>query len=161
VSKKGLKRPPEKQRCGRCSSTDLKHYIAGIYWCRSCGGVYKPDPLPIGIMVCPVSSPDPNASPITVLTVSQPYTPIMPDPGPSPELPYSPSDLVTLDQAAGKVHRSKRTLERYKTKGTMPAPAVEGGGGRPDLWEWKTLGPWLEQTFGIKQPDRFPGKRES
>ncbi len=43
-------------------------------------------------------------------------------------------DLVTLDQAAGMVHKSKRTLEREKTKGTLPPPSVEGGGGKADLY---------------------------
>ena len=41
------------------------------------------------------------------------------------------ADLVTLDQAAAMVHRSKRTLERHKTKGTLPDPAVQGGAGGP------------------------------
>src|SRR5215213_6136420 len=40
----------------------------------------------------------------------------------APEAP----DLVTLNQAAGIVHRSKRSLERYKTQGKLPDPAVEG-----------------------------------
>jgi hypothetical protein len=42
-----------------------------------------------------------------------------------------PKDLVTLDQAAAIVHRSKRTLERQKTKGGLPAPVIEGGVGTP------------------------------
>ncbi|GAC1473484.1 MAG: hypothetical protein NVSMB9_22180 [Isosphaeraceae bacterium] len=65
-------------------------------------------------------------------------------------------DLVTLDQAASMVHTSKRTLERYKTKGTLPAPVVEGGGGRADRYLWSTIGPWLEEKFGIKQPAKYP-----
>lgn len=65
-------------------------------------------------------------------------------------------DLVTLDQAAGMVHKSKRTLERCKTKGEMPDPHVEGGGGKPDLFHWPTLRPWLETKFGIKLPARHP-----
>ena len=69
--------------------------------------------------------------------------------------------LVTLDQAAAMVHRSKRTLERHKTRGTLPAPAVEGGGGRADLYEWTILRPWLTGEFGIQLPDRYPTRRES
>jgi hypothetical protein len=70
-------------------------------------------------------------------------------------------DLVTLSQAAGMVHRSKRALEYYKTKGDLPHPKVEGGGGMADLYDWKTLRPWLEARFGIKQPDTFPANRRS
>jgi hypothetical protein len=65
-------------------------------------------------------------------------------------------DLVTLDQAAAMVHRSKRTLERFKTRGSFPAPAVEGGGGRADLFEWSMLRTWLTGEFGIRLPDKFP-----
>jgi hypothetical protein len=72
---------------------------------------------------------------------------------PPDELP----DLVTLDQAAAAVHRQKRTLERRKTEGKLPAPMVDGGGGKPDLWDWSTLRPWLEKEYGIDLPKRFPG----
>jgi hypothetical protein len=64
-----------------------------------------------------------------------------------------------LNQAAGIVHRSKRTLERYKTTGKLPAPAVEGGGGKPDFYDWKVMRPWLESEFGIKLPEVFPANR--
>ena len=67
-------------------------------------------------------------------------------------------DLVTLDQAAAMVHKSKRTLERYKTRGKLPAPTVEGGGGKADLFAWKTIRPWLTETFNIQLPDEYPGK---
>ena len=70
-------------------------------------------------------------------------------------------DLVTLAQAAAMAHRTKRALEYYKTKGTLPTPSVEGGGGQADLYDWKTIGPWLESTFGVKQPGRFPASRRS
>jgi hypothetical protein len=76
---------------------------------------------------------------------------------PAEELP----DLVTLDQAASIVHRSKRTLERYKTKGSLPAPAVEGGGGQADYWEWVTIRPVLERLFKRKLPARFPASRRT
>jgi hypothetical protein len=75
--------------------------------------------------------------------------------------PYYPADLVTLNQAAGMVHRSKRTLEVYKTEGRLPAPTVEGGGGRPDLWDWAVIRPWLTQTFGINLPESFPANRRN
>jgi hypothetical protein len=73
--------------------------------------------------------------------------------------PVEPPDLVTLNQAAAIVHTSKRTLERYKTKGKLPAPAVEGGGGKADRYDWKTMRPWLESEFGIKLPETFPANR--
>ena len=68
-------------------------------------------------------------------------------------------DLVTLDKAAASVHRKKRALEHYKTRGRLPAPTVEGGGGKPDLWEWKVIRPWLESEFHIKLPETYPGNR--
>ncbi len=64
-------------------------------------------------------------------------------------------DRVTLDQAAAAVHRKKRTLERRKTEGTLPPPTVEGGGGKPDLWDWTVLRPWLQNEFGVILPERF------
>ena len=67
--------------------------------------------------------------------------------------------LVTLDQAAGMVHRSKRTLERHKTRGKLPTPTVEGGGGRADFWDWDTIRPWLETTFNLELSARFPASR--
>ncbi len=79
----------------------------------------------------------------------------------TPENPDEVLDFVTLDQAAAMVNRSKRTLERYKTKGTLPVPAVEGGGGRADRWNWKTMGPWLEKEFGIKLPTTFPANHRT
>lgn len=69
-------------------------------------------------------------------------------------------DLVTLAQAAGMVHRAKRSLERYKSKG-LPMPTVDGGGGRPDLWDWAVLRPWLEEEFGFRLPATFPARRGS
>jgi hypothetical protein len=74
--------------------------------------------------------------------------------------PDDPTCLVTLDQAAAVVHRSKRTLERYKTDGKLPVPTFEGGGGRADFWDWETIRPRLEEIFGIKLPNRFPASRQ-
>ena len=70
-----------------------------------------------------------------------------------PEAPAELPDLVTLDQAAASVHRKKRTLEHYKTKGSLPAPTIEGGGGKPDLWEWRVIRPWLEAEFKMSLPE--------
>ena len=64
------------------------------------------------------------------------------------------SDLVTLDEAAAIVHRSKRTLENYLRR--MPAPHIQGGGGKPSLWKWNVLRPWLESQFIPDLPRRFP-----
>lgn len=68
-------------------------------------------------------------------------------------------DLVTLDQAAAIVNMSKRTLERYKTKGALPSPAVEGGGGKADRYDWTTMRAWLIETFKIDLPEKFPRPR--
>ena len=67
--------------------------------------------------------------------------------------------LVTLDQAAASVHMSKRTLEREKTRGHLPAPTVEGGGGKADKWDWSVMRPWLTATYGVELPTVFPANR--
>ncbi|HZV03801.1 MAG TPA: hypothetical protein VE999_01810 [Gemmataceae bacterium] len=61
---------------------------------------------------------------------------------------------ITLDQAAALVNRSKRTLERCKDR--MPAPAIEGGGGKPAEWLWSELRPWLEREYGRPLPEIPP-----
>jgi hypothetical protein len=78
-----------------------------------------------------------------------------------PEAPAELPDLVTLSQAAAIVNKSKRALEHYKTRGEFPAPDIKGGGGKADLWNWKTLHPWLEERFGMKLPETFPGNRRN
>jgi len=67
----------------------------------------------------------------------------------------SQEDYVTLDQIAAMVSRSKRTLEKYKSRKTnpMPAPDVEGGGGRPAEWNWSKIRLWLIQEFGRQLPE--------
>jgi hypothetical protein len=82
------------------------------------------------------------------------------------EAPTAPEDadcLVTLDQAAAMVSRSKRTLEHYKRHKTkqLPDPDSSGGGGRADEWKWSTIRPWLEQVFNRKLPERYPRRRPS
>ena len=60
-----------------------------------------------------------------------------------------PEELVTLDQMAATVHRSKRTLERYLKE--MPLPRVRSAKGRgfANRWAWSDVRPWLEAKFGI------------
>ena len=65
-----------------------------------------------------------------------------------------PEQLVTLDQIAAMVHRSKRSLERYRKR--MPVPRVRGRRGRPHLWAWAEVRPWLEATFDLRLPEQFP-----
>lgn len=65
------------------------------------------------------------------------------------------TDLVSLDQAASIVHRKKRALEAYKSKG-LPDPDIKGGGGKPNLWKWQTIRPFLLR-FRPDLPERFPG----
>jgi hypothetical protein len=71
----------------------------------------------------------------------------------------SPNDLVTLDQCAAIAGVSKRTLERHKTRGRLPEPAVEGGGGKAARYHWSVMRPWLEAKFGIRLSETFPASR--
>ena len=75
--------------------------------------------------------------------------------------PAKPPDLVTLDQAAGIVHKSKRAPEYYKTRGEFPEPVKEGGGGKSALYDWKVIRPWLVKEFGFPLPEKFPRIRET
>jgi hypothetical protein len=97
-----------------------------------------------------------NATPPASTSNSAECGDAAPPPPPAPPTAVAVRELVTLNQAAVMVHRSKRSLERYKTKGKLPPPAVEGGGGMPDLWDWKEIRPWLTATFKIDLPERFP-----
>jgi hypothetical protein len=85
-------------------------------------------------------------------------------PAPSPT-GLSPEEAaeqyVTLDKMAASVQRSKRTLEKLKTRpeNPLPAPAVEGGGGKPAEWLWSVVRPWLEKEYGRRLPVQFPDAR--
>jgi hypothetical protein len=70
----------------------------------------------------------------------------------------APPQYVTLDQMAAWVNRNKRTLERLKKRKNNPLPSaeVEGGGGRPDEWEWSKIRAWLENEFHRKLPEQLP-----
>jgi hypothetical protein len=61
-----------------------------------------------------------------------------------------PDDLVKLEQAAAFVHRSKRALEQHL--GRMPKPYFQGGAGKPSLWKWSDLRPWLEENILLEPP---------
>lgn len=63
--------------------------------------------------------------------------------------------LVTLDQAAAMVHRSKSCLESYRHKG-LPDPHVKGRKGQPGLYLWSSFRLWLTQTFGVIVPEEYP-----
>jgi hypothetical protein len=65
------------------------------------------------------------------------------------------AQLVTLDRAAAIVRLSKAALRRYVKQ--MPPPARPGVRGRPALWDWREVRPWLAATFGMPRlPERFP-----
>lgn len=67
--------------------------------------------------------------------------------------------FVTLDKMAAMVQRSKRTLEKLKTRAAnpLPKPIVAGGSGKPAEWIWDDVRPWLEREFGKKLPEQYPG----
>lgn len=67
--------------------------------------------------------------------------------------------LVTLDQAAGLVNKSKRTLEHYLRDGKLPTPDLPGGGGKAHRWYWSKLRPALQEHFRPDLPERFPSSR--
>ena len=68
-----------------------------------------------------------------------------------------PLDLVTLDQIAATVSRSKATLRRYKNQ--LPAPIQKGRRGQSDQWSWTQVKPILESLFPMRLPDKFPAGR--
>jgi hypothetical protein len=69
----------------------------------------------------------------------------------APEIP----DYVTLLQVAAMMKRTKKTLELRKAKRTLPPPAVEGGWGRADLYDWAVMRTWLADEFNFPL-DRLP-----
>lgn len=65
-----------------------------------------------------------------------------------------PSQLLALRDLAKCVHRSERTLEKYRIG--WPQPDVKGAGNIPDRWEYARLRPILEEQFpDAKLPDTF------
>ncbi len=70
-----------------------------------------------------------------------------------------PDELVTLDQAAAVVGRSKRSLERYLQRGDLPRPDLPGGEGKAHRWYWNTLRPALQKHFRPDLPAKFPASR--
>ena len=68
-------------------------------------------------------------------------------------------DLVTLDQAAAMVGKSKRTLERYLHEELLPVPGYPGGSGKPHRWRWSKIRPALEKHFRADLPKKFPASR--
>ncbi len=64
---------------------------------------------------------------------------------------------VTLQQMASIVNKSKRHLERVKTK--LPPPTVKGGSGKADEWAWSDVRPILNEIFGRQLPEVFPADR--
>ena len=72
-------------------------------------------------------------------------------------LPYGDDFLVTLRQCSAAVQRSKRTLEGRKNhrcpERRLPAPEIQGVGGKASYFRWSAMKPWLEQQFNRKVPD--------
>lgn len=64
---------------------------------------------------------------------------------------------VTLTQMAAIVQKSKPTVRRLYDNGSLPAPAIEPGNGKANEWLWSEVRPVLENEFGRKLPEVFPG----
>ena len=71
------------------------------------------------------------------------------------EIEASP-EYVTLSQISGHARLSKKTLERWCSKGELPAADVKGGGGKSALWKWASVRPYLEKAARRQVPIRFP-----
>jgi len=69
--------------------------------------------------------------------------------------PLPREQLVSLDQCAAMVHITRRALARYRGRG-LPAPVRPGHAGRPTLYDWRVVRPWLEATFGLRLPECHP-----
>lgn len=64
---------------------------------------------------------------------------------------------VSLDQIALICgYKGKRTPERWIESGEMPAPAIEGGGGKAAFWIWSEIRIWLAEKTARILPERFP-----
>ena len=97
------------------------------------------------VQVGNVHQESPHAEPAT----QQPVPPKKAEPS-DVEIPV----LVTLRQVAPLVGLSKATLRHYKD--SMPPPIGSWENGKTYRWDWKELRPWLEETFDIRLPERFP-----
>jgi hypothetical protein len=74
---------------------------------------------------------------------------------PAPACVVGDSDiLVTLDQCAALIHKSKSRL--YKLRAKLPDPAVSIGGGHANLYRWGEMRAALMRVYGITLPQRFP-----
>jgi hypothetical protein len=120
------------------------------------GGIYadQGDRLARTYRVCAIA----QGWAFTCITIARLLRGIGPEPAMPPEDPTCKA-YVTLEHMAAAVSRTKRTLEKRKTRkrDPLPPPAVDGGGGYPDQWLWADVRPWLEREFGKVIPERFSG----
>jgi hypothetical protein len=114
-------------------------------------------PLPAGDLPPNQSSGSPSSAASTGASVLQADLPppVLPD---TEERAQDTEQYVTLRQIAAMVNRKKKSLENYKTRkeDPLPAPTIEGGGGRAAEWKWQDIRPWLERVFRRQLPERFP-----
>ena len=64
--------------------------------------------------------------------------------------------LVSLQDMATLVRKSKSTLERHKCQLPAPKVKVKPGSGKADLWDWAEVRPALESIFARLLPQRYP-----
>jgi len=68
--------------------------------------------------------------------------------------------MVTLDQMAALVSKSKSTLRLRYDRCELPDPDVKGGGGKRHEWKWSRVRPVLEELFKRSLPELLPNWRQ-
>lgn len=65
---------------------------------------------------------------------------------------------VTRDQIAALCGKSKKTVDRWVKKETIPLADIEGGGGKSDEWIWANVRPKLMEVSKRILPERYPSQ---
>jgi hypothetical protein len=69
-----------------------------------------------------------------------------------PRSDESKIQYVSYSVMAAMVGKSKKTLDRWQKKEPLPMPAIEGGKGRPNEYEYQAVREWLERHSTRRMP---------